>query len=89
MAAGENRFAPELKEKKGIELLEDLSYILGALFIKQLFHSCLLGMSLLYPTWRYKSRWLFIISYPTRACGIIIVNYATSSRGVSWNISRG
>ena len=30
MAAGENCFAPELKEKEVIELLEDLSNILGA-----------------------------------------------------------
>ena len=29
MAAGENRFAPELNEKEVIELLEDLSSILG------------------------------------------------------------
>ena len=28
------------------------------------------------------------MSYPTRACGII-VNYATRSRGVSWDIPRG
>ena len=44
MAAGENRFAPELNEKEVIELLEDLSYILGALLRKQLFHSRLLDM---------------------------------------------
>ena len=42
MAAGENRFAPELNEKKVIELLEVLSNILGAFLIKQLFQSCLL-----------------------------------------------
>ena len=29
MAADENRFAPELNEKEVIELLEDLSKILG------------------------------------------------------------
>ena len=33
MAAGENRFAPELNEKEVVELLEDLSKILGASFI--------------------------------------------------------
>ena len=44
MAAGENRFAPEFYEKEVIELLEDLSNILGALLIKQLFHSRLLDM---------------------------------------------
>ena len=32
MAAGENRCAPELNEKEVIELLEDLSNILGAFF---------------------------------------------------------
>ena len=35
MAAGENRFAPELNEKEVIELLEDLSNILGAFLIKR------------------------------------------------------
>jgi len=44
MAAGENRFAPEFNEKEFIELLEDLSNILGALLIKQLFHSRLLDL---------------------------------------------
>ena len=44
MAAGENRFAPELNEKEVIELLQDLSHILGAFLIKQLFHSRLLDM---------------------------------------------
>ena len=44
MAAGENRFAPELNKKEVIELLEDLSYILGTFLIKQLFHSRLLDM---------------------------------------------
>ena len=39
MAAHGNRFAPELKEKEVIELLEDLSNILGAFLIKQLLHS--------------------------------------------------
>ena len=34
MVAGENRFAPELNEKGVIELLEDLSNILGAFLIK-------------------------------------------------------
>ena len=42
MATGENRFAPELNEKEVIELLQDLSDILGAFLIKQLFHSRLL-----------------------------------------------
>ena len=46
MAAGENRFAPALNEKKVIELLEDLSSILGAFLIKQLLHSRLLDMIL-------------------------------------------
>ena len=44
MAAGENRFAPELNEKEVIELLKDLCNILGAFLIKQLFHPHLLGM---------------------------------------------
>ena len=44
MAGGENRFAPELNEKEVIELLEDLSNILGAFLIKQSFHSRLLDM---------------------------------------------
>ena len=44
MAAGENHFAPEFYEKEVIELLEDLSNILGALLIKQSFHSRLLDM---------------------------------------------
>ena len=35
MAAGENRFAPELNEKEVIALLEDLSHILGAFLIRQ------------------------------------------------------
>ena len=44
MAAGENRFAPELNEKEVIERLEDLSNILGAFLIKRLLHSRLLDM---------------------------------------------
>ena len=44
MAGGENRFASELTEKEVIELLEDLSNILGAFLIKQSFHSRLLDM---------------------------------------------
>ena len=32
---GKNRFAPELNEKEVIELLEDLSNILGAFLIKR------------------------------------------------------
>ena len=41
MAAGENRFAPDLNEK---EVVKDLSNILGTFLIKQLFHSRLLDM---------------------------------------------
>ena len=44
MAAGENRFAPKLNEKEVIELLKDLSNILGAFLTKQLFHLRLLDM---------------------------------------------
>ena len=44
MEAGENRFASELNEKEVVELLEDLSNILGALLVKQLFYSRLLDM---------------------------------------------
>ena len=44
MAAGEHRFAQELNEKEVIELLKDLSNILGTFLIKQLFHSRLLNM---------------------------------------------
>ena len=43
-AAGENGYAAELNEKEVIELLEDLSNILGEFLIKQLFHSRLLDM---------------------------------------------
>ena len=50
MAAGENRVTPELNEKEVIELLEDLSNILGAILRKQLFHSRLLDMRWLSPT---------------------------------------
>ena len=39
MAAHEKRFAPELNEKEVIELLENLSNILGAFLMKQLLHS--------------------------------------------------
>ena len=74
MAAGEKRFAPEFNEKEFIELLEDLSNILGALSIKQLFHSRLLDMRWLQPTRRYAPCWPSIISYPTHAHEII-VNY--------------
>ena len=35
MATGENRFAPEFNEKEVIELLEDLSNILGAFLTKR------------------------------------------------------
>ena len=44
MVAGENRVAPGLNEKEVIEPLEDVSNILGAFLIKQLFHSRLLDM---------------------------------------------
>ena len=80
MAADENRFAKELNEKEAIELLENatpgcskyLSNILGAFLKKQLFHSRLLDMRWLQQTRRYAPRWLSIISYPTRARGIIV-----------------
>ena len=49
MAAGENRFAPGFNEKKVIELLEDLSNILRAFLIKQLFHSWFDSVALLSP----------------------------------------
>ena len=58
MAVVENRFAPELNEKEVTELLEDLSNILGAFLIKQLFHSRLLDMRWLKPTQLYAPRWL-------------------------------
>ena len=52
MAAGENRFAPELNEKEAIEVLENatpgssnyLPNIFVAFLIKQLFHSRVLDM---------------------------------------------
>ena len=44
VAACENRFTRELNEKEVIELLEDLSSILGAFLIKQLFHSRMLDI---------------------------------------------
>ena len=40
--------------------------------IKQLFHSGLLDMRLVRPTRPYGPRWLFTISYPMRAHGIIV-----------------
>ena len=40
--------------------------------MKQLFHSRLLDMKWLQPTPRYAPLWLSIISYPTRARGIIV-----------------
>ena len=61
MAARENRFASELNEKEVIELLEDLSYILGALIIPLALVGCEMTISLYY-----------IISYPTCARGIIV-----------------
>ena len=42
MAVSQNRFAPELNEKQVAEILEDLSVILRAFLIKQLFHLRLL-----------------------------------------------
>ena len=44
MAAGKNRFAPELNENEPIVLLEDLLNILRAFLIKPLFHSRLLDV---------------------------------------------
>ena len=44
MVASRNHFTPELNEKEVIELLEDLSNILGAFLIKRLLHSRLLDM---------------------------------------------
>ena len=44
LAADENSFAPDLNEKVVVELLRDLSNILGAFLIKQLFRSRLLDM---------------------------------------------
>ena len=41
-------------------------------FIKLLFHLRLLDMRWLWPTRCYTPRWLSIISYPTRARGIIV-----------------
>ena len=43
MAAGKNRFAPELNEKEVIELLEDLPY-LGGVFSKTIIQTRLLDM---------------------------------------------
>ena len=44
MAAGENSFAPDLNGKEVVELLRDLSNILGPFLIKQLFRSGSLDM---------------------------------------------
>ena len=44
LAADKNSFAPDLNEKEVVELLRDLSNILGAFLIKQLFRSRLLDM---------------------------------------------
>jgi len=46
MAASENRFASELNEKEVIELLEDLSNILGALIIPLALVGCEMIISL-------------------------------------------
>ena len=59
-------------------------YIFWAFLIKQLFHSRLLDMRWLWPTRRYAPRWLSIISYPTRAHGII-VNYNIAGRATQSN----
>jgi len=48
---------------------------LGAFLMKPSFHSWLLNMKWLKPTWHYTSRWLSTISYPTCTRGIIIIYY--------------
>ena len=64
MAAGENRFAPDLNEKEAIELLEELSNIFGG-------GGALIRYDMVILS---SPRWLCTISYPTRIPGLI-VNY--------------
>jgi len=54
MVAGENRVAPELNEKEAIELLEDLSNVLGAFLVKQSFHKIPVYIRLLLHTQTHK-----------------------------------
>ena len=66
MAAGENRFGPELKEKEAIELLQDLSNISGAFLINNRPFTandhvvqnppCWRASSLLFPHWDIKTK---------------------------------
>ena len=44
----------------------------GAFLIKQLFHSHLLDMRLVIANSALRACWVFTISYPTRAHGIIV-----------------
>ena len=53
-------------------LVQSIFYILGAFLIKQLFHSRLLDMRLVIANSALRPHWLFTISYPTRAHGIIV-----------------
>ena len=70
MAVDENRFATELNEKEVIELLEDLSNILGTFLIKTTIPLALVGYEMITANLALRAS-LAIISYPTRAREII------------------
>ena len=50
----------------------DRALLEHSLVMKQLFHSGVLDVRWLWPTWPYRPGWPFTISYPMRACGIIV-----------------
>ena len=54
MAAGENRFAPELNEEEVIELLEDLYNILGR-FNKTIIPLVLVGYEMIIANWALRA----------------------------------
>ena len=54
MAAGENRFAPELNEEEVIELLEDLYNILGR-FNKTIIPLALVGYEMIIANWALRA----------------------------------
>ena len=67
----ENRVALELNEKGVIELLKDLSNILGAFLIKKSIPLSIVGYEMIKAN-EARSAELAVMSYPTRARGIIV-----------------
>lgn len=63
-------------------------YILGTSLLDQLFHSPLLNMRFLQPTRRVTSRWLFTISYPKSARGIILKQRSGNYRACTGAVSQ-